>query len=131
MLGAMVAGDANEGFRAGTVEVPASHASAFGPVYIQRHDGHTVIGVPVRGSLFGLPLVAIEQSLPEGGDPGETHYRFLAAPEAVARALGARGFPVKLGQSVTIGPPDGYEHFIELTADPSLTGHTLLSCGYQ
>ena len=132
LLAAMVAGDANAGFRAGRVAAPASHAGAFGPVYLQRHGGFTVVGVPVHGgSLFGLPLVAVEQSLPEGGDPGQTHYRFRAAPEAAERALVARGFPVKLGQTVPIGPPDGYEHFIELLADPHHPGQALLSCGHQ
>ena len=131
LLAAMVAGDANAGFRAGRVEVPPAHAGAFGPIYLQQHDGYTVIGVPVRGSLFGLPLVAIEQSLPEGGDSGQTHYRFKSDPKEAERVLAARGFPVKLGESVPIGPPDGQVHFIELLADPHHRGHALLTCGYQ
>jgi len=131
LLGAMIAGDANVGFRPGRVVAPSPQSSAFGNVYLHPYDAHTVIGVPVRGTVFGLALVAIEQSLPEGGDPGETHYRFKAEPAFVERVLAGRGFPVKLGQTVVIGPPDGYEQFIALTVDQVYPGHTLLSCGYQ
>ena len=129
LLDAMVAGDAVAGFRAGRIEAPSPYLKAFGRVYLQTHEDYTVIGVRVRGSLFALPLAAIEQSLPKGGDPGQTDYRFKAAPEVVERVLAARGFPVKLGRTIAIGPPDGYEHFIELIADRAHSGHTLLSCG--
>lgn len=130
-LGAMIEGDANVGFRPGKIVAPNRYASAFGQVYLQDHEGYTEIGAAARGTLFGLPIAAVVQSLPEGGDPGETHYRFEAHPETVQRVLAERGFPVKLGQSVLIGPPDGYEHFIELIVDPVHPGHTLLSCGYR
>ncbi len=131
LLGEMVAGDANVGFRPGKVAAPVRYAAAFGRVNLQSHEGYTVIGASVRGTLYGLPIVAVEQSLPDGGDPGETHIRFRAAPDAVERVLAERGFRAKLGQSVAIGPPDGYEHFIELIVDPVHPGHTLLSCGYR
>ena len=131
LLGAMVAGDDSVGFRVGRVEAPESYSKAFGPVYLQTHEHYTVIGVPVRGSLFGLPLAAIERSLPKGGDPGQTDYRFKAAPEVVERVLAARGFPVKLGRTVAVGPPEVYDHFIELIADRAHSGHVLLSCGYS
>lgn len=131
MLAGMITGNADVGFRAGRIVVPARYARLFGPVYRQPHDNYTVIGASVRGSLFGLPLAAIEQSLPEGGDPGETHWRFNASPEMVERVLAARRFPVELGRAVPIGPPEGYEHFIELIADPLHPGHTLLTCGYR
>jgi hypothetical protein len=131
LLGEMIAGDANAGFRAGRIVLGQPYSRAFGPIRVEPHDGYTAISVSVRGSLFGLPITALVQSLPEGGDPGETHYRFKAAPETVERVLASRGFPVKLGHTVPIGPPDGYEHFIELVADPVHPGHVLLSCGYQ
>lgn len=131
LLGTMVAGDANVGFQAGRIDAASPYARSFAQVYLHPHEGYTVIGVPVQGLLFGLPLVAIEQSLPDGGDPGETHYRFRADPARVQSALTGQGFPPNMQRIVIVGPPDGYEHFIELTADPRIPGHTLLTCGYR
>jgi hypothetical protein len=131
VIDAMVAGDAETGFRPGRVRAAPPYSPAFGRVSVTRFEHYTVATVPVRGTLFGLPVVAIEQSLPHGGDPGDTSYRFNAAPELVERVLSARGFPVKLGRTVPVGAPDGYQHFIELIADPTYSGHALLSCGYS
>jgi len=131
LLDAMVAGDSEAGLRPGQIEAAMPYSRAFGRVSVKRFEHYTVAAVPVRGNLFGLPIVAVEQSLPDGGDPGDTSYRFRAAPEFVEGVLAARGFPVKLGRNVAIGPPDGYEHFIELIADRVHAGHTLLSCGHR
>ena len=131
LLAAMVGGDANDGFRAGRLDVPRPHSQAFGAISLERRDHYTVIALPLRGTLFGLPITSIEQSLPEGGDPGEVHYRFASAPETVERVFVSRGFPVKLGSAVQLGPPEVYEHVIELVPDPVRPGHALVTCGYR
>ena len=130
LLGAMVAGDANDGFRPGRVTASAELLPAFGPVRVRPHDGYTTVRVPVHGTLFGLPLVEIVQSFPEGGDPGDVGYRFGAPADVVQRAVNRIGMPARSGQSVTVGPPDGYEHYIELRPDPKRASHALLTCGY-
>jgi hypothetical protein len=129
LLIGMVSGDANEGFRAGRIDAPPAYRPAFGRIRLEKHDGYTLFDVSVRGTLFDLPLTSIEQSLPNGGDPGSVSYRFRSSPQQAKRVLTARGLPVRLGQSVPMGPPDGYEYVIELLSDPRRPGHVLLSCG--
>lgn len=129
MLAGMVAGNANEGFRAGRIDASKSHSAAFGKIFVRRFQHYSVVGVPLSGTLFGLPILSIEQALPEGGDPGDVTYRFQAKVESTQRALRARGFPAEAGRAVQMGPPEGYEHVIELLADPKRSDQTLLNCG--
>ncbi|MDQ3144278.1 MAG: hypothetical protein M3Q57_05295 [Pseudomonadota bacterium] len=131
LLDEMVVGDANEGFRPGRIAAPQPFAQALGPIFIEKHDNFTVVGTPVRGTLFGLPLVRIEQAFPDGGDPGDISYTFETAVIALERELIARGFPAKAGQTVSMGPPDGYDHVIQLMSDPSYRGRAMFTCGFQ
>ncbi len=130
-LGGMMRGDANEGFRAGHILVPTSFRRAFGRIKVVRHEYWWTVGVPVSGTLFGLKLTRIEQDLPQGGDPGGVTYSFDAPAAEVENALRAAGFPAKGGADVSLGPPEGYDHVMSLTADPSDPGRTHFRCGYQ
>lgn len=129
-LSSMIAGDANEGFRPGRLIVPPNLRSAFGPVEVRRHDGWWTIGVAVTGRLYGLPLKEIVHALPEGGDAGDISYVFAAPAPHVEHALHARRFPAEIGEDVSLGPPDGLQHIMSLTADPDNKDRSVLTCGY-
>ena len=129
-LQSLIEGDANDGFRAGNPVVPNRLKPAFGVVEVKRHDGWWTIGIPVRGSLFGLPLVRIEHALPEGGDPGDVTYSFRAPVDRVERVLRARGFPARANAAVRLGPPDGYDFRMSLHPDPEDAKQSLFGCGY-
>jgi hypothetical protein len=128
---AMVGGDANAGFRPGRLVVPDRLRSAFGSIRVEQHDGYWTIGLPVSGTMFGLPLRRIVQWSPEGGDPGGVAYHFNVPAEELAGALRARGFPAKVGEAVQLGPPDGYEYTLEVRPDPDQQGGALFSCDYS
>jgi len=121
--------DANEGFRAGHVLAPPGLRTAFGDVRVVKHDGWWEIGVPVAGTLFGLPVTRIFQALPEGGDPGGVTYAFVRPVAEVGRVLRDQGFPARAGEDVQLGPPDGYAHTLFLRRGTATT--SLLSCGYS
>ena len=131
LLQEMVAGDVDVGFRSGRIVAPKPLARAFGAIFVEPHDNYTVVGVPVSGTLFGLPLASIRHSLPEGGDPGDVSYTFDTPVTVLERVLRARGFPAEAGRAITMGPPDGYEHVIELGPDPRHPGRAIVSCGYK
>lgn len=130
-LAGMVAGDANTGFEAGRLLVPTDLKRAFGRIAVRRHDGWWTVGVPVRGTLFGLPLKEVVHALPEGGDPGDVSYIFVAPATLLEQVLRARGFPAKVGEDVQLGPPDGYKHYMTVRPDPDDKARSILSCGYE
>lgn len=130
LLSAMIAGDANSGFRPGRIVAPRAVRSAFGTIEVRRHDGFWTVGTPVRAMLFGLPLRRIDHALPEGGDPGDVSYSFEAPIADVERALRSRGFPVEAGKVIAVGPPDGYEFNVSLLRDPDDPRRAILSCGF-
>lgn len=130
-LRSMIGGDANVGFRAGKLVAPARLRAAFDRIKVKRHDGWWTIGVPVRGSLFGLPLAEIVHSLPEGGDAGDETYVFDVPVQRVESVLRARGFPAKSGEDVQLGPPDGMAHLMSLRSDPDDARRTVFTCGYE
>lgn len=129
LLAALVAGDANDGFRPGEVAAPPALVGAFGRVYARRHEGYWTVGAPVHGLLFGLPLIEIVHALPEGGDAGDVTYVFGAPVGSVEASLRRRGFPVRAGSDVPVGSVDAQQLGIGLRADPANPGRTLLTCG--
>lgn len=129
-MGEMVTGDANIGFRPGRIAASPELASAFGAIEVRAEDGYTVVSVSVRGSWLGLPLVAVHQGFPEGGDPGDFSFELAARVPIVERQLRAAGFPVRAGREVQVGPPEGYTHVMTLVADPDRPGHSLFGCGF-
>ncbi|MES2755689.1 MAG: hypothetical protein V4659_13620 [Pseudomonadota bacterium] len=130
-LAGLIAGDADRGFKPGRVDAPASLAAAFGPVTARRADGYWVIGVATTGTLFGLPLGRIDHALPEGGDAGDVTYRFDVPVAVAAKALAARGFPVKAGAAVPIGVGEtDVEEVMSLLPDPDSPARSLFGCGY-
>ena len=131
LLNEMVAGDAEEGFRPGRIVVAQPFGQAFGPIFVDRVGDFTVVGTPVSGTLFGLSLVSIEQAFPDGGDPGDVTYTFETTVTNLEGQLVARGFPAKAGQTVSMGPPDVYDHVIQVLPDPSNRGRAMFLCGYR
>lgn len=130
-LGRMVEGGADEGFRAGRIEVPPRFASAIGRIRVRREDGYWVVSVRTRGLWLGLPVVAIHQTFPQGGDPGDFQFE-MAAPVADAeRRLRIAGFPAKANVDVILGEPVGYAHEMTLVTSPERPGHSFFGCGYH
>lgn len=123
--------DPDQHLRLGRIDAPPSLAAQFGPIEMARHDGWTAFSVRVSGTMLGLPLHAIHQTFPEGGDPGDFSFEFaVPAPTAFA-ALRSGGFPVEINRDVSLGPPDGYELFVSLQASPDAPDRSLLTCGYR
>jgi len=123
--------DPDKHLRPGKIDVPPSLAAHFGPIEMTRHDGWTAFSVRVSGTMLGLPLHAIHQTFPEGGDPGDLSFEFAVPPLAALSALRRGGFPVEINQDVSLGPPDGYEFFVNLQASPDAPDRSLLTCGYR
>ena len=111
--------------------VPERLRDRLGPIALVTHDGWWTIRTEARGTLWGLPLSAIEQILPVGGDPGGITFVFDAPVEAVGRAARERGFVARAGQSVPMGEPDGYAYEITLRPHPDDERQSLLSCDYS
>ncbi len=131
LLDGMIAGDANAGFSPGFIHAPKGMRRLFGPIEVRRHDSYWTVEASVEGTLFGIPLVAIIHSLPEGGDAGDVTYVFDAPIATVESALRARGFPARAGQEVELGSPDLQVPVMALLVDPKSRGRTLLSCYYR
>lgn len=115
--------------RPGTV--PAHLREQLGPITRIKHDGWWTIRTQTRGKLWGLPLAAIEQDFPIGGDPGGITFEFLAPVEIVERAARRRGFPARAAQSVQMGEPDVYAYEMDLFSAPQDDRRSLLTCGYS
>ena len=103
----------------------------FGPITMARHEGWRSVTTRTRGTLWGLPLVAIHQAFPEGGDPGSVDFEFAASAEDVERQARARGFVARAGQTVPMGPIDALQPVITLVPAPDRPRHSLLGCGYN
>ena len=130
-LGGMTEGDANEGFRPGRIVAPPAVSRALGRVRLRKADGEWLTSVPARGTWLGLPVVAIHQDHPEGGDPGGFQIEFAAPPAETERRLKAAGFPARADVEVELGEPDGYAHLMTLEAVPGRPGRSLFRCGYS
>ena len=132
LMAGFVGGDgdtlSDEWIRPGTV--PERLRDRLGPIKLIRHDGWWVIRTEARGELWGLPLVAIAQEFPEGGDPGGFTFEFQAPAAQVERAARARGFPARSGQDVAMGEPDGLVHSVGV--HPIADGQrATFGCGYS
>ena len=112
-------------------EAPAGLQDRLGPIVRIKHDEWWTIRTSVRGTLWGLPLSAIEQDFPIGGDAGGITFEFAAPLHAVERAARARGFLARAGRSVPMGVPDGLMYSIDLYPDQSDRRRSALSCGYS
>ena len=130
-LSAQVAGDANDGFRAGKVQVPPHYAPVVGRIRVRKEPHYWVVWVPVRGTWLGMPVVAVHQTLPEGGDPGDFTIELGAPVSEAERRLKGAGFPARAGENVTLGPPDGYAHVMTLISAPGRPGRSMFGCGYE
>lgn len=123
--------DPDQHLRSGRIDAPPSLAAHFGRIKMTRHDGWTAFSVRVSGTMLGLPLHAIHQTFPEGGDPSDFTFEF-AVPAGVAfPALRSAGFPVQINRDVLLGPPHGYEFFASLQDSPDAPDRSLLTCGYR
>lgn len=111
--------------------VPAELRDRFGPITRIKHDEWWTIRTPVRGTLWGLPLTAIEQDFPVGGDAGGTTFEFHASARMVERAARARGLMARAGRSVPMGVPDGLAWEIGLHPDDDDPRRSRLSCGHS
>jgi hypothetical protein len=123
--------DPDRHLRVGQILAPAPFIGAFDKVEKTRHDGWTSFSVRTSGTMLGLPLHAIHQTYPEGGDPGELSFEFAAPVAAVVSTLRANGFPVEIDNDVSLGQPDGYERFVSLQESPDAPQRALLTCGYR
>jgi len=130
-LGHLTQGDANEGFKAGRVVAPPALSGVFGRVRIKKADGYWLTSVRTTGTWLGLPVVALHQDHPEGGDPGGFQIEFGAPLPVVERRLKAAGFPARANVEVELGEPDGYAHLMTLEAVAGRPGRSLLRCGYS
>lgn len=110
--------------------IPAHLRNRFGPIQLSKHDGWLVIRTPTRGNLWGLPLVAIDQVFPEGGDPGSTELVFQAPVETVERVVRARGFVARANQDVAMTEPDALTPTISLHPEADDPRRSYLGCGY-
>jgi hypothetical protein len=128
-LAAMVIGKGNFRLRPGQIRVPAKLRSAFGDIEMKRTKDWTKVRVPVRGTLFGLPLVEIEQDFPAGGDPPDVSYSFAAPTTVVERAAKRHGFLARAGHLVPLGAEGVYDISVYLASDPDHAGHSILTCG--
>ena len=111
--------------------VPAHLREQLGPITRHKYDGWWTIRTAVRGKLWELPLIAIEQAFPEGGDPGWITFEFQAPVETVERAACERGFIAEAGKAVQMGPPDLMSYEIDLYPAPRDRSRSLLSCRYS
>ncbi|MDM7956401.1 hypothetical protein [Blastomonas sp.] len=123
--------DPDQHLRSGRIAAPSSLAAHFGQIETTRHDGWTAFSVRVSGTMLGLPLHAIHQTFPEGGDPGDFSLEFAVPAAAALAALRSGGFPVEINRDVSLGPPDGYELFVSLQDSPDAPDRSLLTCGYR
>jgi len=123
--------DPDRHLRVGQIAAPAPLIRAFDKVEMTRHDGWTSFVVRTSGTMLGLPLYAIHQTYPEGGDPGEFSFEFAAPVAAVFSTLRKNGFPVEIDKDVSLGEPDGYERFVSLQESPDAPQRSLLTCGYR
>ncbi len=130
-LSAQVEGDANEGLRAGKVQVPPHYVPAIGRIRVRKEPHYWVVWVPVRGTWLGMPVLAVHQALPEGGDPGDFSIELSAPVSEAERRLKGAGFPARAGEQVTLGPPDGYAHVMTLVSAPGRPGRSMFGCGYE
>ena len=128
LMGAMMRGDANIGFRPGKIVVPSYFRPAFGKISVRREDGFWVVRVPVRGVWLGMPVLEMAQALPEGGDPSDVYFTLGVPVSEAETKLKAAGFPVVAGSAVSLGEPDGYDHQMSLYADPKTPGQSLFGC---
>ena|GEM_PF-5607834 len=109
--------------------VPAHLRDRLGPIERIKHDGWWVIRTEARGTLWGLPLLAIEQDFPEGGDPGGFTFEFAAPVAEVERITRARGFVARAGEEVAMGEPDALMYAVGL--HPTADGRgAYFGCGY-
>lgn len=112
-------------------EVPPHLEDRLGPIIRVKHDEWWVIRTETRGTLWGLPLTAIEEDFPVGGDAGGITLEFAAPPSAVERAARARGFVARAGEAIPMGVPDGMAHEIFLRRAPGNRSRSHLSCSYH
>lgn len=132
LMAGFVGGDgdtlSDDWLRPGTV--PERLRDRLGPIKLIRHDGWWVIRTEARGDLWGLPLVAIAQEFPEGGDPGGFTFEFQAPAAQVERAARARGFVARAGRDVAMGEPDGLVYSVGV--HPIAGGQrATFGCGYS
>ena len=111
--------------------VPAHLRDQLGPITRQKYDGWWTIRTAVRAKLWELPLIAIEQVFPEGGDPGGITFEFQAPVETVERAARERGFIAEAGKAVPMSPPDALSYEIDLYPAPRDRSRSLLGCRYS
>jgi hypothetical protein len=134
LIGDMVRGDPHAMDTDRWIEpgaVPANLQDRLGPILRIKHDEWWVIRTPARGTLWGLPLTAIEQDFPVGGDAGGITFEFAASPRTVERAARARGLLARAGKAVPMGVPDGMAYEITLQRAPGNVRRSHLSCGYH
>jgi hypothetical protein len=123
--------DPDRHLRLGRIVAPPSLTAHFGRIEMTRHDGWTSFSVRASGTMLGLPLHAIHQTFPEGGDPGDFTFEYAVPASAAFPVLRKGGFPVEINRDVLLGPPDGYEFFISLQDSPDSPNRSLLTCGYR
>lgn len=115
----------------GRVAAPHALAAAFGPIQRQRTDNYQVVSTLVSGRWFGMRLLEISQSFPDGGDPGDFHFLLDAPLEHVRERLKTAGFPVTSEEMVVLPDSDGYEHSLTLARSPANANHTIFGCGWN
>lgn len=120
--------DPDEHLKPGSV--PASLRDRFGAVKMAVHDGWRSFTVRTRGSVLGMPLYAVHQSFPEGGDPSDFQLEFAVPVSHAERRLSGLGFPARANGEVMMGEPDAYAHMMTLHPHPERPHHSLLGCGY-
>lgn len=120
--------DKGDWIRSGVV--PEHLRDRFGPITRTIHDEWWIVRTEARGSLWGLPLRAIEQDFPVGGDPGALTFVFDAPIAEVERAVRARGMVARAGQAVPMGEPNGYDYAIILESASEDAHHSRLTCDY-
>ncbi|MFN3820219.1 hypothetical protein [Blastomonas sp.] len=123
--------DPDQHLRPGRIDASPSLAAHFGRIEMTRHDGWTAFSVGVSGTMLGLPLYAIHQTFPEGGDPGDIAFEYAVPARAAFPVLRKHGFPVEINRDVSLGPPEGYEVFVSLQDSPDSPDRSLLTCGYR
>lgn len=117
--------------RKGRIDAPSMLVDHFGRIEMTRHDGWTAFSVRAAGTMLGLPLHAIHQTFPEGGDPGDFTFEFAVPASAALPALRNAGFPVEINRDLWLGPSEGHELFVGLQGSPDAPDRSLLTCGYR
>jgi hypothetical protein len=130
-LGGLAQGDAEAGFRPGRIVAPPQLVPHIGRIKVKKTRSYWVVSVRTRGSWLGMPVFAVHQAFPQGGDPGDFQFE-LGVPVAEAeRRLRAAGFPAETDVDVAVGEPDAYAHLMTLVATPGWPRRSLFGCGYS